>query len=195
MSIQPTSTLADRKNQLTRHLILEAAADLLEQSNATVPEVTFLAVSKKAGISMRTVFRYFPTRDEFLDAVADVARERMALPPPPKNLSELVAGPRSLYPALEAKKALVVNGLHSELFPRLRERARSRGHAVAKIIDAAAPRAPAKQRQLATANISYFLGATTWHYYRTFFGLSLEDTIACADQAIHQALAALKVTV
>jgi hypothetical protein len=42
-----------------------------------------------------------------------------------------------------------------------------------------------------SANIRYFLSAATWQYYRFVFRFSLEETIACADTAIGQALGGL----
>ena len=49
------------------------------------------------------------------------------------------------------------------------------------------------ERRLAAANIHYHITASTWHYYRFYFGLSLEDSVDCARMAIRQALAALGV--
>ena len=40
-------------------------------------------------------------------------------------------------------------------------------------------------------HIRYFLAASTWHYYRFYFGFSLKDTVACAEAAIGQALDSL----
>src|SRR6516225_9796699 len=100
MSRLAAATLTNRRNDLSRSLILDAALDVLERSG--VSELTARAVAKHANISERTVFRYFPTRDEFLDAVAAEARSRMSLPPPPRDVDQLFAAPRALYEAFEA---------------------------------------------------------------------------------------------
>lgn len=47
-----------------------------------------------------------------------------------------------------------------------------------------APRRLQRERKLAAANIRYCLSATTWHYYRFYFGFSLKDSIECARIAI-----------
>lgn len=180
-------TLADRRNDLTQRLILDAAMQMLEQHG--VGELTVRAVAKQARISERTVFRYFATRDGFLDAIAAEVRNRLDLPPPPRTLQELEAAPRTLYAAFEARQRLTLAALHTELFGRMREtQARERWDAVRELIAQLAPERPEPQRRMSAANIRYHLSATTWHYYRFYFGFTLEDTIACADMAIRQAL-------
>jgi AcrR family transcriptional regulator len=177
------ANLADRRNDLTRRLILQAAVDLLEE--ASFSELTMRAVAKRGNISERTVFRYFATRDEFLDAIAEEARSRMELPPPPRDIDELLTAPRLLYQALEAKRRLVIAGLHSELFGRIREAsARTRWSAVRRIIDELAPQIDPRERKIAATNICYLLGASSWHFYRFYFRLNLEETIACVERAI-----------
>jgi AcrR family transcriptional regulator len=184
------ASLADRRNDMTLRLILDAAIDLLEQGG--VRELTMRAAAKRANISERTVFRYFATRDEFLDAIAEAARARMNLPAPPRNMSELREAPRVLYAALEAKQKLVVAGLHSELRDRIREAAaRTRWKAVRRLIDEYAPASDAAERKIVAANVCFYLGATTWHYYRFYFRMSPEETVASAERAIGLAITSL----
>jgi AcrR family transcriptional regulator len=188
MSTGKSLSLLDRQTDLTRRLILDTAAALLEGSTP-LGELTVRAVAKQANISERTVFRYFPARDEFLDAVAAAVHERMALPAPPSSVEELLAAPRALYSRFEARRELTRAALHTELFHRIREsQAKVRWTAIQGIVDAAAPRAAARERRIAAANIRFYLAASTWHYYRFYFRFSLEDTIACAETAIRQSL-------
>lgn len=190
LSNRKVAKLSDRRNELTRQVILDAALDTLE--HATVGELTVRAVAKHANISERTVFRYFASREDFLDAVADAVRDAMALPEPPRTVQELRAAPRRLYRAFENKQALVRAALHSELFHRMREKqAKTRWLAIRSVLDEAAPKSSDPERRIAAANIRYFLAASTWHYYRFYFGFSLKDTVACAEAAIGQALDSL----
>ena len=188
MSTTKTLSLADRQSELTRRLILGTASELLERSTP-LGELTVRAVAKAANISERTVFRYFPAREEFLDAVAAAVHDRMALPPPPSSVEELLAAPRALYSRFEAMRELTRAALHTELFHRIREsQAKVRWTAIQGIVDALAPRAAARERKIAAANIRFYLAASTWHYYRFYFRFSLEETIACAEAAIRQSL-------
>jgi AcrR family transcriptional regulator len=183
-------TLSDRRNELSRRLILDTAIAVLEGGG--VSQLTMRAVAKEANISERTVFRYFATRDEFLDAIVVELRSRLELPEPPRTMEELSEAPRRLYEALESKEKLVIAGLHSELAGRIREvTAQTRWAAVRKLVDVHAPSRAARERKLAAANICYYLGASSWHFYRFTFRLTLEETIACAEKAIALAIQSL----
>lgn len=187
MSTAEITSLVDRQSDLTRRLILQAAAERLER--APVGELTVRAVAKHANISERTVFRYFATRDEFLDAVADEVRARLDLPPAPRSVEEVLAAPRALYARFEAMRELTKAALHTDLFHRMRQaQAQERWKAVRKVVDQIAPRRSERERRIAAANIRYYLAATAWHYHRFYFGFSLEDSIACAETAIRQSL-------
>lgn len=185
------ATLLERQTDLTRQVILDAAVDTLERG--TVTDLTVRAVAKRANVAERTVFRYFASRDEFLDAVAAEVRTRLDLPPPPRTREELMALARPLYSRLDAKSSLTRASLHSELFDRLRGRqAKDRWSAVRRVVDAIAPRRSEAERKLAAANIYYHLTATTWHYYRFYLGFSLEETISAAESAIGNTLGGLR---
>src|SRR6185312_5637414 len=108
---------------------------------------------------------------------------------PPRTVAALLAAPRELYGRFEATANLTKAALHSEIFPRMRDtQARTRWSAVRKLIDDIAPRRPERERRIAAANIRYYLAATTWHYFRFYFGFSLEDSIAAAEAAIGNTL-------
>jgi AcrR family transcriptional regulator len=184
---RPATTLSQRHSDLTQQLILASAIDLLEHSS--VGELTVRDVAQRANISSRTIFRYFATRDEFLDAIAAEVIRNLNLPPHPGTIQELLNLPDALYRAFESNTSLIKAALHSELFDRIRSSpAQQRWIAVGKLLDRHAATAAPRERKLAAANIRFFLSATAWHYYRFYFGFSLPDTIAAADAAIRQTL-------
>ena len=160
---------------------------------ATVGELTARAVAKQAAISERTVFRYFATRELFLDAVAGAVRAALAVPPPPASVKELLAYPAKLYARFEEKERLTRAALHTELFDRMREtQAKERWMAIQHIVASHARRTTARDQRIAAANIRYYLAATTWHYYRFYFGFTLAESVACAETAIRQSLSGLR---
>ncbi len=187
----PPPNLKDRRAGQTRTLIMGTAVELLEAGS--FGELTMRETANHAGISERTVFRYYPTRDAFLDAVAVEVVARLDTPPPPTSVEELLALPGLLYRNFEANQRLTRAALHTELFHRIRDStAKVRWTAVRELVDRYAPDVPERARRIAAANIRYYLGATTWHYYRFYFGLNLDETIACAETAIRQNLASLR---
>jgi AcrR family transcriptional regulator len=185
-----TPSLSARHADLTQRTILDAAVGLLAASS--VPELTVRAIAARAGISERTVFRYFPAREDLLGAVAAEVTRRFELPADPRDLDELLAYPEALYRRFEASADLTRAALHSELYDRIRlTSAQRRWASVQKVLEHAAPRASPCERKLAAANIRYHLSATAWHYYRFYFGFPIEDAIACARLSVEQAVAGL----
>ncbi len=174
----PPPSLAARHADLTARVILDAAVELLE----------------RAGISERTVFRYFATREALLDALVGEVVRRFDLPPDPASVEALLAHPAALYARFDAAAALTKAALHSELYHRIRStQGQRRWDAVRALIDRVASTRPARERRFAAANIGYYLSATTWHYYRFVFGFSLEESIQCASMAIADTMQGLGV--
>jgi AcrR family transcriptional regulator len=181
MSTVPS--LAERHTDATYRLIIDASIELLERTNPA--ELTMRAVAKQAGMSERTIFRYYSSREEFLDAVALAVYRKFEPPPPPTTLQELPAYPQQLYACFEQHAALVKATLHNEIALRIRTGVgKERWHAVRDLIDTAAPHRSDRDRRIASANIDYYLTATAWHYYRFFFRIPLEETIEAAQTAI-----------
>jgi AcrR family transcriptional regulator len=78
-----TSPLRAEQAAMTRDRIIDAAVDLLSAGEAQ--EIGMSDVADHAGVSVRTVYRYFATREDLFDAVVDAIGERMAAiagPPP-----------------------------------------------------------------------------------------------------------------
>jgi AcrR family transcriptional regulator len=189
----PAKSLTSRHADLTHALILEAAVALLK--GAPVSELSVRSVARQAGMSERTVFRYFATRDALLDAVAVEVTRRLATPPPPKDLAELLDYARVLYSRFDAESALATAVLYSELYSRVRKGMQARAVALRDLIDRLAPRRPEHERRLVAANVAYHLIATTWHYYRYYYGFSLQDSVESARLAIVQSLQGLGIKV
>jgi AcrR family transcriptional regulator len=183
-------TLTQLQTDATEQLILDAALAVLERTG----EITARAAAAEAGISERTVFRYFPSRPDFLAAAAAALGRTLRSPAPPRNLDELRALPRALFAALDEHRELVRAAWHSELRQHMiGTDAKERWQAIRHLLDAAAPRAPERRRKLAAATLRYHLSATTWHYYRFVFRLTLEETVEAAEMVVEQQLAALAV--
>lgn len=70
------SPLRDQRAAETRSMVVEALADLISDQGTT--EFSMQDVADRAGVSVRTVYRYFPNRQALLDGVSDVVDERLA---------------------------------------------------------------------------------------------------------------------
>lgn len=72
--------LAARRAAATRQVIVDAVSDLLVEQHPAALSVP--AVARRAGVSVRTVYRYFPTKQDLLDAVAEVLPAQASIPAP-----------------------------------------------------------------------------------------------------------------
>jgi AcrR family transcriptional regulator len=61
-------SLRDEQRALTRRKVLAAVLELLAEGS--LDELSVPAVSQRSGVSVATIYRYFPTRDELLAAAA-----------------------------------------------------------------------------------------------------------------------------
>ncbi|HXS28230.1 MAG TPA: helix-turn-helix domain-containing protein [Steroidobacteraceae bacterium] len=185
MSIIPT--LIERHTDATYRLINDTAIELLERTSPS--ELTMRAVAQQAGMSERTIFRYYPSREEFLDAIARAVYGRFETPLPPSSLRELARYPRDLYICFERHAVLVRATLHNEIAIRIRHGVgKERWDAVRELIDAGAPHRSERDRRIAAANVDYYLTATAWQLFRFHFGLPLADTILAAQTAVRLAI-------
>src|SRR5580692_11454772 len=74
----PSGQLRERQAAVIREAILDALAGQLERADPD--DVALPQVAADAGISLRTLYRYFPTREAMFDAVGDHVVARMGLP-------------------------------------------------------------------------------------------------------------------
>jgi AcrR family transcriptional regulator len=70
-------SLRARQNRLARDAILDAAIDLIEQF--AFDAVTMPDVAAAAGVSLRTLYRYYPNREDLVVAAGQQIRDRMGL--------------------------------------------------------------------------------------------------------------------
>lgn len=80
------ASLREQHAEMTRERILAAVADLLESGDG---ELTMPGVADASGVSLRTLYRYFPTRDELLEAAARWIGDELLKHPYPQTLDEV----------------------------------------------------------------------------------------------------------
>lgn len=186
------SSLKELHADLTRELILKAAVELMEADHSVI-EVTARAAAKQAGVSERTVFRHFATREELLDGVAQTVAGKLCTPAPPETLEDLMTFPERLVARFEANPNLTRAAIHTEIYPRIIDTAaKARWRGIQKVISRNFPGASKNRAKLAAANIRFLLGASTWNYYRTIFGFSAQETIEAMRIGIEDALVGLE---
>ncbi len=80
-------SLREQQATVARERILAAVADLIERGG--VEELTMPDVAQASGTSLRTLYRYYPTREQLLEAVGRWIGDELLQHPYPASLDEV----------------------------------------------------------------------------------------------------------
>ena len=189
---------APTRRERTRRAILDALADVIVDAGG--PGFSVQQVAERAGVTHRTVYNHFPTREAMNDALADHVEEVMASsgrrePPTPTSAASLVPMIADAYAEFDAHeapvRAYVILMLASRRPARVHRRRTRAFEAV--IARDTAPPAPVTPRGL-TAAVRMFLSSTGWHVLTEQLGLSAADAATTATWAAQTLLDAARPT-
>lgn len=183
----------------TRHAILDALAHVVVESTAFGFSVQ--EVAQRAGVTHRTVYNHFPTREALGDALADYVEERFSGlgPAPDAELPPLQGFADRIGPLY---RGLATQEVHARAYvmlmmanrrPAQLTRRRSRRFEEAVARDAALP-AGLSAAEL-SAVIRMFASSTGWHTLTEHLGLSTEQAATAATWATRALVSALDVRV
>ena len=173
---QRRNTLRDQQADLTRDLIMRAFQELLRNDHPDA--ITFPQVAEAAGVSLRTVYRYFPTRADLLQIAA-------------AWFGELTEGARWDDPATVRDLAGGIPHMgrlfdeHTNVFRALAEveLERPRRDAVAAAVAEVAPDLPEADVRRAEAIIACIRSGHSWLVLHDQYGLTGDDIVATLDWA------------
>lgn len=178
------SPLRAEQMEQTRLRILEATADVL--ADEEVNEVTVPLVAVRARVSVRTVYRHFPTKEALFDEFGEWAEEhlRVVLLSYPDTLE----GVRAMAPALYRmydERAPLIRALLSKRGQEIRARTRRRRlatfeKAMREVTDGLEP----AERQRALAVIYLLVSAPAWQAMRDQWDLKGEEAGKAAAWAV-----------
>lgn len=182
-------TLRDQQTEFTRRLLMEAAQQVI--LDHSVEEFSIQKVAEQAGVSHRTVYRYFSSRRDLLDAVTDWIEDNVAAdtgypPTCPEEIGEIV---HKVYAQFDRYapyyRASVLLANHGEQIQPHQDKVRSAQlrEALAEVLD---PLDPA-QAEEAYVVIRLLVSAQAWLAMRDRFGLDEGE----AGDAVHWAIDAL----
>ena len=173
----------------TRNAILDALADVIAEAGGL--EFSIQQVADRAGVTHRTVYNHFPTREALRDGLAEHVEELLgatgrrrpdAGTPSLESLAPMVAESYALFESCApAVRASVILTLASRGPTQLAKR---RTDAFRKILKQGLPanaRVPADE---ATAAVRMFLSTIGWHVLTEHLGLSPTKAAATAEWAI-----------
>ncbi len=170
------SSLRDQHVDLTRDLIMRAFQRLLQ--NDLPDAITYPQVAEAAGVSLRTVYRYFPTRVDLLKSAA-------------AWLAEFTDGVEWRDPRTVDDLAGVVPEMgrifdeHTNVFRALAgdELQDQRREAVAAAVADVSGNLPADEARRAEAVLGYIRSGRAWLVLHDHYGLDGDGIVTALDWA------------
>jgi len=174
----------------TRNAILDALARQLADNNST--DFSVDEAAREAGVTTRTVFRHFPTKEKMLEGVSEWVlgiTGRVAIPESP---AEFARTAQTSYAMFEEHAGLMRALLLSDLGRGVRTRLSPRRRK--GLSDALAPAVadlPTREAKAVKALLIHLLSAETWWQLHDVFGVKGEDSAQVTAWTIDLVLQAI----
>jgi AcrR family transcriptional regulator len=169
----------------TRLRILEAVTQLVGDDRAE--ELTIPRVAKRARVSIRTVYRHFPTREALFDAWGDWIEQSLELPlhSYPETLDEIRELAPRLYRVYDETAPLVRAMLSGRAARDVRQRTRRRRQkAFERALNEATAGLDAQERRRVTAVLYLLNSAPAWQAMREQWDLDGAEAGEAAAWAV-----------
>jgi AcrR family transcriptional regulator len=185
-----------KQRDTTRTAILEALAQVVAESGATGFSVQ--DVADRAGLTHRTVYNHFPTREALNDAFAAYVEDLLSAgarvqPQGEPSLADVRRVPETLFPMLDEHeahaRAYVMLMIASRGTPGVHRKNTRR---IAQVIEREAGPLPEGTLALVTAAVRMFASTWTWHLMTAHLGLSKPDALRAARWATEVLLSAVQ---
>jgi AcrR family transcriptional regulator len=178
------SPLRAEQMEATRRRILQAMADVL--ADEAVDDVTVPLVAMRARVSVRTVYRHFPTKEALFDAFGEWAEENLQLVV--HSYPDTLAGVREMAPALYRmydEREPLIRALLSKRGQEIRARTRRRRlqtfeKAMRELTEGLEP----VERRPALAAVYLLVSAPAWQAMRDQWDLQGDEAGKAAAWAV-----------
>src|SRR4051812_18244555 len=163
-------SLRDEHAAAARERILSAVAELVERGE--LEELTMPDVATASGISLRTIYRYYPTREKLIEAAGRWIGKELMRHPYPRTLDEVADLFEVGCPDFDQRPGLVRAMALSQLGRRLRSyRRRERLGAISKALREELTTAPHAELRRAEAVLAYLHNMLAYTTLREESGL------------------------
>jgi AcrR family transcriptional regulator len=184
-------TLREQHALATQERILAAVADLLERGDAEA--LTVPGVAEASGVSLRTIYRYYPTREQLLEAAGRWIGDELLKHPYPSDLDDVA----DLYQAgvrdFDERPGLVRALAFSQLGQRVRGyRRRERLEAIARALRDELTELSEEELRRGEAVLAYLHNMLAYTTLRDENGLSGDEIGEAVGWAIRTLVADLR---
>ncbi len=177
------SPARDAQAAETRASIVEALFEQLHSESLT--DFSVPKVARRAGVSTRTVYRYFPTRDDLLAAVEAHVNEVAPEPAAPTDATDASSFVGELYAYFDRNSELIEAQSRTRLGGEVLDRSRARRRAGrGQLLDQMFPGVGERERLKRFALVRTLISSRTWRLMTQEVGLSTEEATEVVTWAI-----------
>lgn len=186
-----TDSLRGRQATLARHAIFEALVRHLQSGDADAIPMEDLA--REAGVSRRTLYRYFPSRSELLAAAGDWVRSELLRLPVEVGEEGIAASFRAAAAQLQRHPRLARALLRTQAGRAIRTGYREqRLKGIRRAVRREAPGLSRRDVDRAAAVLAYLCSSSAWITIQDESGLDAPSAQAAVVWAIEALLARLR---
>lgn len=186
-----TTSLRSRQTELARTGIVRAFVRHLEAGDAD--DLAMATLADEAGVSRRTLYRYFPSRDDLLDAARTWIREELLQLPIEIGSEGIAASFREATTKLQRHPRLARALLRTETGRAVRGAYRDeRVQAIRRAVRAEAPDASRRELEHGAAVLAYLCSSNAWTTIQDESGLDAASARAAVEWAIETLVARLR---
>lgn len=185
-------SLADRKRRVTRDAVVDAAIEAIREQGI---DFSVQDAADRAGVTHRTVYRYFKSREALVDAVAERYEEWLAEQgiTQAESIDELLAQVESLFGLFDQSPDLICAvAMHTLIGGERTALSKQRTARWRRIFEASLPHLPRDEVEPLFAICRTLTGSLGWYLLTSQFGLSGEQSSRAVRRAVEAVVADLR---
>lgn len=186
-----SGTLRERHVEQTREMIFDALLE--EVASRGITEFNIPQLARDAGVSVRTIYRYFPTKDALLEAFGDWLDDQIGLQEWPEDAEALARGAEVLFLAFDEREPIVRSQWVTPQGRAIRARNRVRRLASRRqVLREVTANLDEREAEDAVAIVSYLLSSRAWMALKDDFNMDGERSGTAVSWAIGALVADLR---
>jgi AcrR family transcriptional regulator len=185
------TSLRQRHMEQTRDLIFQALTDQL--ANGGFSDFNIPSLARQAGVSVRTIYRHFSSKDELLDELARWLDDRIALMPDATTVEDLEVLPQRLFRAFDVNETVFLAQSATPAGREVRARGRRRHiQLYGEVLQDLVAGLPAEEARGALAVVTYLLSMQAWRTMKEEFDMDGSESGKAVAWAVRTLLADLR---
>lgn len=187
-----TKSLRERQKEIARDAILDAMAVELAETGSL--DFSMADIANRAGVSHRTVYNYFGSRQELIDAFSEWTDDTIHAKGGvivPHDLEDLPAAVVTNFHIFEDQSAIAEVLARMDTAERATAAHRRRDEAFENAVSAAYPQMDIPTRRVIAVLMRQIASVRSWYFMTREHGVSTDDAAVASAWALRRLIAAL----